>query len=214
MFDVGLLAIGLWAGADVRRLTLLAAATYVPFVVLLLVALLWWRRRRAPALGAVHFCRSVASELRAGSSPRQAVSEAARVVGASAIAEAAESGASFASVAAAAATQFPAIGPELGACLERSAWSGAPAADLFEEVSGLALAQDEVAREVTTALGPARATLMILLAAPAFGLWWVTSHGQLGDYLSSPAQRLVVLAGLGLCAAGMVFGLAMVRRAR
>lgn len=213
MIESVLIAIGIWAGADYRRAIILGTSVAFPLPFLLLVAFRWWNARSGISTTSVEFCHSVASELRAGSTLRSAVGEAARSVDAGELCDAAISGAPFSELARQAQTTFTDIGPELGACIDRAGPLGAPTADLFDEIGSVALARVDASREVQSALAPARATLIVLFGVPLIALWLFVSRGDLSDYLATPAQRLVILLGLGMTGLAVLVGWGIWRRA-
>lgn len=214
MIETMLLGAAVWWGVDLRRLGLLVGSLAYPGAFACLLVARWWRARPRTGMMATRFCEAVAAELRAGSSTRDAVAEAALATDAAALAEAVRSGASTLDLAALAAEAHPVIGPELNTCIERAASLGAPAADLFEEIGAVALARAEVAMEVDTAMAPARATLLVLLVVPVMAVWLAAGRGGLGGFVESGLQRLSVAAGIVLCLLAGLVGLLMLRRVR
>ena len=95
-------------------------------------------------------------------------------------------------IARAAQEEFSEIGPELGTLLARVDGLGVSPAALFDEIGALALAQVEVAHEVSVASAPDRATGLLL----------------------HPAQRAAAVLGTALVAAGITLSVLIVRRAR
>lgn len=110
--------------------------------------------------------------------------------------------------------EFVEIGPELGALLARVDGLGVSPAALFDEIGGLALAQVEVAHEVSVATAPARATGAVLLVLPLLAVGWALTRGDVATYLQQPAQRAAVLTGAGLVVAGLAASALILRRAR
>jgi hypothetical protein len=208
------IAAGLAAGVDWRKLTLLALGIAAPAPFLGLVALAWWRARPAQSLRAVRFSDAVSAELRAGASLRQAVEKSALSVDAGDVARLCREGAPMPVIANAASTDFEEVGPELGALLARSGDIGVSPAALFDEIGGLALAQVEVAHEVSMASASARATAAVLVGAAVVGVGWALSRGALEPYLRQPAQRTAVVLGAALVASGLAVSILIVRRAR
>lgn len=198
MIDILVLVVGALLGVSMRRLALLAAAIYAPIVLVALGLFAVWMQRSSTASPAVAFCDGVAGELRAGASLRSAVKEAAESVGEDRLANAASTVAPMAEVAAEAAAAFPGIGREVSTMIPAVAGSGAGGADLFDEVGTLALAQEEVAREVRIASAPAKVTGLVFVAAPILWLLLQARTGSLGALLSRPGQRIVVIVGLSL----------------
>lgn len=203
-----------WAsGVDLRRIALLAATAYLPWAVALAVAWFAWRMRpdedQRPAL----FCEGVAAELRAGSTLRHALATASESVGCADSVWLRFRVAPISEVAEAADDLFPAIGGELGLTII-SAWrSGSQAADLFEEIGSLAIAQSEIRREVRIATAPGRATAMLLVGVPMAYLLSRASSGGLGQMVESGQQRVAVLVGLALFLLGAVAATVVVWRA-
>ena len=160
------------------------------------------------------FCEAVAGEMRAGASLRFALERAAASVGASELEKLSRDGATLSELALAARVEFEEIGVELGAVIERLFRLGSPAADLFDELAVLSLAQVEVAHEVATAAAPARATAVVLLLVPLVAIGSVTASGRIGDYLSSSAQRISAVVGLALVILGVGVAGSILSRAR
>jgi hypothetical protein len=117
-------------------------------------------------------------------------------------------------VATAASIDFDDVGPELGALLARASDIGVSPASLFDEIGGLALAQVEVAHEVSIASAPARATGAVLLLSAVLGVGWALTRGGLEPFLRHPAQRAAALIGAGLVLAGLAASIVVLRRAR
>lgn len=209
-----LVAMGFAAGADWRRIGVLALGLAVPLPFLGLVAVVWWRARPGLSMRAVRFCEAVSAELRAGESLRLAVERSALSVEAPEVARLCDEGAPMINVARAASTEFEDVGPELKALLSRAGEIGVSPASLFDEVGGLALAQVEVAHEVSIASAPARATGAVLLAATVFGVGWALTRGGLEPYLRQPAQRAAAVIGAVLVVFGLAISIAILRRAR
>jgi hypothetical protein len=209
-----MMAAGLAAGVEWRRIAVLALGLAAPAPFLALVALLWWRARPGLSMRAVHFCEAVSAELRAGAAMRQAVEKSALSVDASGVARLCREGASMSDVATAASIDFDDVGPELGALLARAGDIGVSPASLFDEIGGLALAQVEVAHEVSIASAPARATGAVLLLSAVLGVGWALTRGGLEPFLRHPAQRAAVLIGAGLVLSGLAVSIVVLRRAR
>ena len=117
-------------------------------------------------------------------------------------------------IALAAKSEFSEIGPELGTLLARADGLGVSPAALFDEIGNLALAQVEVAHEVSIATAPARTTGAVLLLGPIIAIAWALTRGSLEGLLRQPAQRAAVLVGLGLVCVGITLSMLIVRRAR
>lgn len=200
MIEIFLLTAGFAAGLDIRRVALLAGAIHLPLIVGALIGLHWFRARPDSTHRPSMFCEGVASELRAGSTLRHALAASASAVGASV-----EVSPAFPvdEVAAVLADEFPTIGRELQLTVTASTRSGSDAAALFDEIGSLALAQDEVRREVRVATAPGRATALLLIGAPLFYVFSRLSDEGLGDLLASAEQRVTALIGLGLFMVGL-----------
>ncbi|HSK07598.1 MAG TPA: hypothetical protein VK990_08780 [Acidimicrobiia bacterium] len=209
-----LVASGVALGVDWRRLSLLVLVLIAPLPVACLVAVHWWRARPGLSLRAARFCEAVSGELRAGASLRDGLEKAALSVEAETLARACRDGAPMEEIASVAGTEFSEIGPELAALLARADGVGVSPAALFDEIGDLALAQVEVAHEVSAASAPARATGAVLLLFPLLVVGWALTRGDLEPYLRHPAQRAAVLTGLGLVVSGLISSVLILRRAR
>jgi Flp pilus assembly protein TadB len=193
------LAVAFAAGADPRRLALLAGAIYLPFAVAGLVAIHWYRVRSEESNRPALFCESVSAELRAGATLRDAVATAAFSVGCDRI----PAGSSIEDLATTVAEHFPTIGEELRLTIVTAARTGSDSAALFDEIGSLAIAQAEIGHEVMVATAPGRATALVLVGAPVFYVISRLGSGGISVYLASAEQRLVALLGLGLFLAGL-----------
>lgn len=209
-----LIAAGLAAGVDWRRLAILLMGLAAPVPFLALVVLAWWKARPDLSMRAVRFSEAVSAELRAGASLRQAVEKAAASVDAGDVARLCREGAPMAVVAGAASTDFKEVGPELAALLARASDIGVSPAALFDEIGGLALAEVEVAHEVSMASASARATAAVLVGAAVLGVGWALSSGGLEPFLRHPAQRVAIVVGAGLVLLGLAMSILILRRAR
>lgn len=206
--DLVLLALAIGVGVDGRRVSLLAASLYLPWAVMGMIAIILWVGSRERGNPASVFCEGVASELRSGSSLRQALASSATAVGSVALAAQAESG-DLTGLGALAAIEFPAIARELAITVESAARTGASSADLFDEVGSLAIAHEEIRREVRIASAPARAAAALFVGVPLLYLGWKWGSGDLGDLLASPQQRSIASIGLALYLVGL-FGVGLV----
>ncbi len=213
MFLTLMFAWALVMGVEIRRLALLIGSMFAPAPVGLLLAWHWWRNRPGVTTRSVLFCDAVAGELRSGASLRMAIADAAASIDAHSLRDLCDSGAPMNALAGHLGSEFPDVGKELSAVVEKVFLLGAPSADVFDEISGLALAQVEVAQEVASAAAPARATAFVLLIAPVLVLAFVGSRGGLDLYLRSPEQRGAVVIGLVTMTAGLGVGGWMLRRA-
>lgn len=199
------LALAFASGVDSRRIALLAAAIYLPFLMAALLALFAWKARPEEDTRPALFCESVASELRAGASLRSALTTSAAAVGGQVSAV----GSAMPEVAARVAEEFPRIGEELRLTVVNANRTGSDTAALFDEIGALALAQSEIRREVRTATAPGRATALVLTVAAVVFVVSRLSSGSLDVFLASSQQRYVAVLGLGLFLAGLV-GIAFV----
>jgi hypothetical protein len=207
-------AAGLAAGVEWRRLTLLALGLVAPIPFMGLVALAWWQARPGLSMRAVRFCEAVSAELRAGASLRQSVERSAVAVDAGEVARLSREGAPMSVVAKGASAEFDDVGQELGALLGRAGDIGVPPAGIFDEIGGLALAQVEVAQEVSMASASARATGAVLVGAAVVGVGWALSSSGLEPLLRHPAQRASAIIGVLLVASGLALSIVILRRAR
>jgi hypothetical protein len=117
-------------------------------------------------------------------------------------------------VARAASTEFDGVGQELAALLARAGDIGVPPAALFDEIGGLALAQVEVAQEVSMASASARATGAVIVGAAVVGVGWALSSSGLEPLLRHPAQRASAIIGVLLVASGLALSIVILRRSR
>lgn len=214
MVEVGALCLAYVAGIEGWRLALLAMVLYVPVVVAPLVVLVALRSRRQLDDRAVLFCEGVASELRTGSALVPAILSAARSLGVDITSDSGGPPGSPDELIDAVEREFSDFGLELRATIQASARSGGAAADLFDEIGSLAIAHNEIAREVRTSSAAARATAWLFVAAPVAFLWFQTRSGGLAALLQAREQRIVALAGLALFATGLAVVVALMWRAR
>jgi hypothetical protein len=117
-------------------------------------------------------------------------------------------------IALAAKSEFSEIGPELGTLLARADGLGGSPAALFDEIGVLAMAQVEVAHEVSIATAPARTTGAVLLLVPILAIAWALTRGSIEGLLRQPSQRAAALVGFGLVCAGITLSMLILRRAR
>ena len=209
-----LIAFALAVGIEWRRIAVLTMVVVAPLPMAGLVAIHWWRSRPGPSMRPARFCEAVSGELRAGASLRASLETAALSVEAIEVARCCRIGAPMDQIARAASADFAEIGPELGALLARADGLGVSPAALFDEIGALALAQIEVAHEVSMAAAPARATGAVLLLGPVLAIGWAVTEGRLDRLLLQPAQRAAALLGLGLAGAGITLSVLILRRAR
>lgn len=208
MIETLALAAAIAAGMELRRVAMLAASVLAPIPSLLLVAYAIWRGRRPVESRAALLCAAAAAELRAGASLRRALEVSARSVGCVEAGRLAGAGAPLAEVADAIGMSLPDIRAEIELTLVAAQRSGARIADLLDEIGGMAIARDEVAREVRIATSPVKATLLVFAAAPLAYLAW---RGGISPAASSSAG-VASLAGAVLFIAGLALATTMVRR--
>ncbi len=209
------LAVALVVGIDIRRVGFLAVALYLPVVVVGLVAMAIWKTRRDTEDRSALFCEGVASELRAGSPLRDALAAAGASVGSSIRRRVTEpGGSSIADVAEALGDEFEDVGLELEMTIKAAARSGSQAADLFDEIGSVAIAQSEISHEVRVGSSPARATAIVFVAVPVIYLVIQAQSGTLTRLLAAPEQRIAGVAGLLLFIAGIVSAALLMWRAR
>ena len=209
-----LVAFAVASGVDWRRVALLAMAVAAPLLMAGLITVFWWRARPALSMRATRFCEAVSGELRSGATLRASLEAAAVSVEATEISRCCRQGAPMDQIAMVARHEFSEIGPELGTLLGRADGLGVSPAALFDEIGALALAQVEVAHEVSIASAPARATGAVLLLVPILAMGWAFTRGSLEELLQQPAQRGAVLSGLALVCAGLMLSGLILRRAR
>lgn len=214
MIEVALLGLAYLGGADPWRLTLLALAVVAPIAVLPLIVIGSVRTRRShddrPAL----FCDAVASELRAGSSLAAALESAAASIGLGDLEPRFSGSQSPLAVAEAAGREFGEIGAELKATADAAARAGGRAADLFDELAALAIAQSEIAHEVRVSSAPAVATAWVFVLAPTAFVSFQTGSGGLDRLVQAPEQRIAALVGIVLFLLGLAWVTALLWRAR
>ena len=213
MRDFLLVGVALGAGVGFDRIGLLALALFFPWGFTVLVVLLAWLGSRSSGDRAVRFLEAVGDELRSGSSLRQSIAAAAAAVGDLELAEDSLT-LSYREIGRRAAASFPRLGNELAVSIAGAAGSGAPPADLFDELASLAIAHDEIRREVRVAAAPGRVAAGLFIGAPGLYLGYRWAVGDLGALFASGPQRIAGLAGLGLFLAGLAGALLVLWRAR
>jgi Flp pilus assembly protein TadB len=213
MNELALIGVAVGLGIGRTRVVLLGLSLYFPWVVMGAAALTVIRSVRQTDLRPALFSGSVAAELRSGSSLRQALAASARSVDMPDLAEAAL-GSDLDSLGSTIARRFPGVGPELELTVARVSRSGASAADLFDEIAAMAIAQTELRREMRVATAPARATAGVLLGAPMAYLGWRLASGDLSSLLAVPGQRGLALGGISLLLIGMLVAALVLRGAR
>jgi Flp pilus assembly protein TadB len=212
MIELLALAVALAAGIDVRRVGLLAITLYLPVVVVGMAAISMWRTRRDAEDRSALFCEAVASELRAGSPLREALSAAGASVRGSY--RAADPGSSIDEIARALGDEFEDVGVELEMTIKTAARAGSQAADLFDEIGSVAIARSEISHEVRVGSSPARATAIVFVSVPVIYLVIQARSGTLTGLLAAPEQRIAGVTGLLLFMAGIVSAALLMWRAR
>lgn len=211
--ELVLMAVAVGLGVDLPLLAFLGLVLFFPWGFALLALVVAWLGRRAREDRSTRFLEGVAAELRSGASLRQAVAASAAAVGEADLAACAMD-LGHEDLGARAASVFPDVGGELQVTVSTAARSGSASADLFDELAALAMAHQELRREVRVAAAPGRVAAGIFLGAPVFylGHRWVT--GDLAPLLAAPAQRTAALIGLALFVVGLLGALIVLWRAR
>ena len=213
MIELFALATAIAVGVVPCRVALLAAALYLPLVVVAMALVSIWRGHRDIGANDAAFCDAVAAELRSGRNLRDALGAAGETL-APAMAELGRQGAPLHEFANVARDEFDDVGSELALTIERVWRSGSAAADIFEEIGSLAIAEAEVANEVRVASVPARATALVFVGAPILYLGWLATTGGVGSLLADQSQRIVSIVGILVFAAGVLVAGSIMWRAR
>lgn len=210
MIEVVGLGIVVLAGVPIAHAAVLGIGVFAPLPASVAIGYMWFSGRKRVRPDAALFCENVASELRSGTSLRDAVHWSLATVtsvepaGVPSVSE----------LAILVAEEFPDVGVELRHSMEAAVRAGSDPALVFDEIGGFALAKSEVEGEVKIATSPAVATGMVLVGAPlAFLLFQVDSE-SLGRVLSQPGQRVAALVGLSLFSLGAGIAGAVLWRAR
>jgi Flp pilus assembly protein TadB len=212
MMELFALAVALAVGVDARRVGFLAVTLYLPVVVVAMAAMAVWRTRRDAEARSALFCEAVASELRAGSPLREALSAAGASVRGPY--RAAEQGSSIDDIARALGDEFEDVGVELEMTIKTAARSGSRAADLFDEIGSVAIARSEISHEVRVGSSPARATAIVFVSVPVIYLVIQAQSGTLTGLLAAREQRIAGVAGLLLFVTGIMSAALLMWRAR
>ncbi len=181
----------------------------VPLLTVVVSCSLLQRRKVDHAMPVARFADAVSGDLRAGSSLRQALVNACQSVPPPSGDVANVEELSVLELADVIGHRFRALGDELRLTINVAHRSGASAAEIFDEIGSLALAQSETQHEVRIAVAPGRATGLILLAAPMVFLAGQFATGGLSSLLTTPVQRWSMLigaclVGLGAAGAGLI----------
>ena len=209
--EIAGLSLGLAMGVDPRRLLFLAAGLYFPILIVALAAYATFRVRRASS-STPAFCDAVSAELRAGSSMHGAIRTAGASVGGPVFRAPEIRDASWTELAALVGDEFADAGTELQLVIQSAASSGSSAADLFDEIGSLALADVEIEHEVRVATSLAKATALVFLVVPAFALFG--RRNELGGLMANPSQRGAIVLGVVLFALGLISVITMLARSR
>jgi hypothetical protein len=196
-------------GVDPRRIALVAGAVHLPLVTAGLILLHWLRSRKTEDVRPILFCESVASELRAGASLREALTVSMAAVGD------VGPGVAYHSVSELAARtreEFPEIGLELELTVLAAARAGSDAAAIFDEIGSLAIARAEIRHEIRVATAPGRATALVLVGAPVVYLLGQLGTGGLDVYVGSSPQRLMAVLGFGIFLFGLMIAVLILWR--
>ncbi len=208
--------------AVVGLLLVLRAPAWVPTVVVATVVSLpigalaatgavghaWMRKRRVlPAVDEAAVCASIAAELHAGASLRDAVAAACRNHASEEILRAgrrATSGAPAGAVAASLSSALPRNGRHAALAFELADESGAAAAAVFDRLASRALRDAELRREVAAATAQARLSATVVGGAPVAVLVLLAVTGRIGVFTDSGGAGLVVgILGVGLVLSGL-----------
>ncbi len=211
--DLVLFAVAAAAGLGYVRLALVGVTLFFPWGLGLLAVFLVWQDRRDSGGRSVRFLEAAGAEMRSGSSMRHALAASAISTGDAGLADDCLS-LPLDELAERAAASFPGVGSELSVVLTGAARSGAPSADLFDEMASLALAHDEIRREVRVAAAQGRVAAGVFVGAPVAYLGWRWASGDLASLFATAGQRGVALVGALLFAAGLAGALLVLWRAR
>ena len=192
------------AGVGLVRLLLLGTVLFAPFALVPMVLVLLMYSRRSLDDRAPLFCDGVASELRSGATLRSALLTSARSLDIAIRSTDPDDLAPVDAVAAAVVSELPALSPELESVVQASARSGGAVADLFDELSAITIAQNEIAREVRIASAPARATAWFFVLAPTAFIVVRVASGSFDGLLAVSGQRIAAVVGMALFGAGLV----------
>ncbi len=211
--DLVLFALAAGARVSPLRLCLIALTLFSPWGLGLVVLAVVWRGRRQADGRAVRFLEGAAAEMRSGSSLRHALAASALAIDEARLADDCLS-AAFDDLGDRAAGYFPGVGPELSVAIAGASGAAAPSADLFDEMASLALAHDEIRREIHVAAAPGRVAAGVFLGAPVAYLGWRWASGDLATLFATGGQRGVAIAGGVLFAAGLGGAVLVLWRAR
>lgn len=199
MIEAIVVASGLVIGIDWRVIALMSGAMWfpVPSAVAVTVAVLVGRRwaDRARSGRDLRFVESVAGELRSGASLRASLRAAcAAIDGTAAIVRRLDVGEPLEKAILGIRDLLPSVGHLVESALTVGA-RGGRMLPIFEELMVHAASEEAAAAELRTALAPIRASLIVLVGAPAAYLAWSALSGRLWRLLEQPG-------GLGMATVG------------
>ena len=209
-----LLAGGLAAGIDWRRITLAAGVIAVPVVALVAGVVLVVRSpRRTDHAGDVRLLGTVAGDLRAGQSLRSALAsgfgtDPTTPLGR--VGRRARLGVPMQDVVAGLEDGFGRHGRLVAASLRLVARRGGSAVEALEAAALLVREDLELERELAAATAPARLSALVVGAAPLLLLGWQAGDGALGRAIAAPGGAVMLVVGAVLVVLG---GLVVVRLA-
>lgn len=201
MIEAMAVATGLAIGIDWRVIALVSGAIWapVPSAVAVTVAVLVGRRLadRARSGRDLRFVESVAGELRAGASLRASLQAACvGLDGAGAIVRRLDVGEPLETAISGLGDLLPSVGHLVESAVTVGA-RGGRMLPIFEELMVHAASEAAATAELRTALAPIRASLTVLVGAPAAYLVWSALTGRLWRLLEQPG-------GLGLATVGAI----------
>lgn len=211
--DLVLLAAATAAGLSPLRLGLIGMTLFFPWGLGVVVVALVWRGKRQEGGMAVRFLEGVVAEMRSGASLRHSLAASMAATGDHGLADEClvlpwdELGGRIGEA-------LPGTGPELAIALAGAARSGAPPADLFDEMASLALAHDEIRREIRVAAAPGRVAAGVFVGAPVAYLGWRWASGDLPSLFATGNQRGIAFVGSALFLCGIAGALLILWRAR
>jgi hypothetical protein len=209
--ELFLISIAVAVGADLRRVGALGLLLHFPAMALVVAGLTLVRSDRKATDSTVGYCDAVAAELRAGSSLRQGLSAAALSMGDRNLADRVwETGVEGLPDVVAAA--FPDMEREMSAAIRSGLGSGGPMAGVFDGLASVAMATEEMGREVRVATAPARAASTLFMLAPTAYL--AMRWDSLDRLFARPEQRFAAAVGAAMFLTGLLISLILVRRAR
>jgi Flp pilus assembly protein TadB len=215
VIEATILASGLAAGADGRKVLLAAAAIWAPLLLALGLAFHYGFALARPSAGAgpeVMFAETVVGELRAGASLRSALRTAcAGREGTDAIVRRLDVGEPLPQAVRGMSAGLPSIGGLVEAVLV-SGSDGGRMLPVFEELLIHAAAEEAVAAEMRTALAPVRASMTVLVGGPVGYLAWSLVSGRFGRLIALPGGLWLTVIGATLFVAGIVTMLVLARR--